>query len=182
MFSFNALTMNPPLVDCMAHANRIDKENKTIHIKNSKRKRKPYTPEQIKVMLEDYDEVPAEKWTNIPLGTHIRYYKKTGQFIRGGFVQKHWVNAKGNRSIRITSSSFGAKGALDWYLAFDKIDKLYAKKKAEDPSIVILNNRVKDIMKSINSIVAVVKKHEVRLEQLEKQNQQIIQHLKTKSI
>jgi hypothetical protein len=38
-------------------------------------------------MLDGYVNMNRNSWTNIPIGTHIRYKRKTGEIRRGGFIK-----------------------------------------------------------------------------------------------
>ena len=38
-------------------------------------------------ILDGYVNINRNSWTNIPIGTHIRYKRKTGEIRRGGFIK-----------------------------------------------------------------------------------------------
>lgn len=45
-----------------------------------------FTDEQKASMLEGYIRVPEAMWPRIKYGSHVRYIKKNGDFMPGGFV------------------------------------------------------------------------------------------------
>ena len=136
--------------------------------------KKPYPQAQIKAMLENYELIDENKWSNIPKGIHIRYIKKDGKFVKGGFVVNHWINDKGKKFIHLSNGYIQNRNYISWPMSHDNVSKVYTKIKAEDPSIENLNNRVRDIMKSINNIVSVVKRQEKKILTLEAQNKQLL--------
>lgn len=149
-----------------------------IQEKNTKdKKTSKYSQSQIDAMLEEYKEVDKDKWNTITAGTHIRYIKKDGKFVTGGFVVNHWVNEHGKKFIHLSNGFIQNKNYITWPMAHDNVIKLYAKTKKDDPSVENLNNRVRDIMKSINNIVSVVKRQEKKIEILENQNKQLLKML-----
>ena len=149
-----------------------------IKEKNTKdKKTSKYSQSQINAMLEEYKEVDKDIWSTIPAGTHIRYIKKDGKFVTGGFVVNHWVNEHGKKFIHLSNGFIQNKNYITWPMAHDNVINLYAKRKKDEPSVENLNNRVRDIMKSINNIVSVVKRQEKKIEILENQNKQLLKML-----
>lgn len=158
----------------------IKKKNKDESIRisnNTDNKKSKYSQLQINAMLEEYKTVDVDNWSNIAAGTHVRYIKKDGKFVTGGFVVNHWVNEHGKKFIHLSNGFIQNKNYITWPMAHENVMKLYAKRKKDNPNVEILNKRVRDIMKSINNIVSVVKKQEKKIEKLENQNKQLLKML-----
>ena len=133
---------------------------------NTKTAKKTYSQPQKDAMLEDYKLIPEDAWSNISKGTHIRYVKKDGTFVKGGFVVNHWVNETGQKFIHLSNGFIQNRNYISWPMSHNNVSKVYAKEKQDDPAIKILNDRVRDIMKSINNIVSVIKRQEKEIEKL----------------
>lgn len=80
-------------------------------------------------LLANYEEVPREQWTDLPIKIHIRYLRKDGTFRRGGFVKNIWasVNKAGTEVFQMSSSlSYNSK---TWRVPFSSISKVWKSKK-----------------------------------------------------
>ena len=95
---------------------------------NASKKHAKLTDAEIENLLKGYTLIQAEMWKNISIGTHIRYFKKTGVFVRGGFLISHWYNAGGLPCAHVSNNlRKDAAGYKAWPMDFAKIDKIYAK-------------------------------------------------------
>lgn len=90
-----------------------------------------YTSDKIQEMLENYNEIPKSEWLNLPIGSHIRYMKKSGDFKPGGFIR---VKKNGDKShFLLENVPFGSKSSnsnySSWVMNFDSVSKIFAKDK-----------------------------------------------------
>jgi len=90
-----------------------------------------YTTDKINDMLEHYNEVPKNDWINLPIGTHIRYMKKSGDFKPGGFIR---VKKPGDKAhFLLENVPFGSKATSptysSWIMNFDNVAKIFSKDK-----------------------------------------------------
>lgn len=51
---------------------------------------KTYTKEEKDEMLRDYLIVKKDEWYLTPLDSHLRYMKKDGTFVAGGYLKRKW--------------------------------------------------------------------------------------------
>ena len=83
-----------------------------------------------KQLLQNYEEIDVNKWSDIQPPAHIRYLRKDGAFRRGGFVKNVWAgiygNTKGKKCIQLSSSMHYK--STKWTVCFDDIDKIWRKK------------------------------------------------------
>jgi hypothetical protein len=100
-----------------------------------------YTPEQKEKMLENYEEVSEGGWNQINSGTHVRYQKTGGAFMRGGFVGSTYISNKektrGNKMMKLTTAPGGGK---DWTINLSGNEKMWKNVKfqsKETPAVVI---------------------------------------------
>lgn len=110
----------------------------TIANANPQRKGREYTIDEITEMLSSgYLTIHKALYEYIPVGSHVRYYKKCNpgcerrlMFRPGGFVKSHFVTAEGKRMMMI-ESTLGGKNGDPGYIAFpmayDDIDELFKK-------------------------------------------------------
>lgn len=128
--------------------------------------KKDYTPEQIKGLLNGYIEVPVDKWSDIPVNSHIRYFKKDGTFVRGGFVTSHWLNTEGKHFIHL-ANSFKKRipGYATWPMAHESVTKIYKKPDAKNGiEMEVVRGKTAEIIGQINKLVDVVKQQKLRLD------------------
>jgi hypothetical protein len=90
-----------------------------------------YTTDKINDMLEHYNEVPKNDWINLPIGTHIRYMKKSGDFKPGGFIRLKKAGDKAH--FLLENVPFGSKATSptysSWIMNFDNVAKIFSKDK-----------------------------------------------------
>jgi hypothetical protein len=84
-----------------------------------------YTPEKIKDLLKNYLKVPKTEWNNIPCSSHIRYIRKDGRFVPGGFV--HNVNAAREEIWMSNKPSASIPGYKKWATKMADIKSIYKK-------------------------------------------------------
>ena len=95
-----------------------------------------YTNAEISEMLSSgYLTIHRSMWEYIPVGSHIRYYKKglvdrRLMFRPGGFIRSHFTTSEG-RHMMMLESIIGGKNTDGGYIAFpmayDDIDELFKK-------------------------------------------------------
>lgn len=87
-----------------------------------------YSSEKIKELLENYNEVQHTEWETLPLGSHIRYLKKDGDFKPGGFIR-----TKRPDHFILENVPFGSKKTNDkyvhWVMNFENVSKIFSKDK-----------------------------------------------------
>jgi hypothetical protein len=139
-----------------------------------------YSNAQIKKLLEGYIEVPRDKWDDIPTRSHIRYIKKDGKFVRGGFVSNHWLNKEGDKFIHL-ANSFARKGKkpATWPMAHATVSRVF-KKTGKDSGIEmdVVRTKTTEIIGQINRLVDVVKQQRVEIDKLKEDNKRIVMMLK----
>ena len=134
-----------------------------------KYKKKEYTPDQIRGLLNGYVQVAANKWADIPITSHIRYFKKDGTFVRGGFVTSHWLNKEGKPFIHL-ANSFKKKtpNYATWPMAHESVAKIFKKIDAKSGiEMDVVRNKTAEIIGQINKLVDVVKEQKNRLDSQE---------------
>lgn len=163
---------------------------------NASKKHAKLTDAEIENLLKGYTLIQAEMWKNISIGTHIRYFKKTGVFVRGGFLISHWYNAGGLPCAHVSNNlRKDAAGYKAWPMDFAKIDKIYAKltaplsgtimsETAHTPREVIattsqpamtprseielLKKKLGDVILHVNKLTAIVNEQKQKLDAVEK--------------
>lgn len=131
--------------------------------------KKEYTQEQIKGFLSGYIEVSANKWEEIPTNSHVRYFKKDGSFVRGGFVTSHWLNKEGKKFIHLANNfNKKAKNFATWPVAHESVSRIF--KKVDNKSGIemdVVRNKTTEIIGQINKLVDVVKSQQIKINNLE---------------
>ncbi len=118
-----------------------------------------YTSEQIRELLKGYMRVDAESWSDIPTNSHIRYIKKDGSFVRGGFVTNHWLNKTGKKFIHVANGfNKNAQGYKTWPVAHENVSQIY-KKPAPNTNIEmgVVDARFTKVVDQVNKLTAAVK-------------------------
>ena len=147
----------------------MSKKENMFDIKNKNYEKKKYTDDNIKSLLIGYVEVPISEWSSINIDKHIRYFKKDGSFVRGGFVISHSPSG-----IQIANNlNRQSAGYTTWFAAnsslqriFKKIDTISstenqpANQLANQPAqneINDLKSKQIDIIKQVNKLIDLVK-------------------------
>jgi hypothetical protein len=128
--------------------------------------KKDYSHEQIRGLLSGYIEVSKELWADIPINSHIRYFKKDGTFVRGGFVTSHWLNKEGKPFIHIANSfKKRSAGYVTWPMAHESVAKIFKKPDAKSGiEMDVVRGKTTEIIGQINKLVDVVKAQKNRLD------------------
>ena len=143
------------------------KTNRTIE-KESKNK---ISEEDAKKLLQGYQVF--YKWDEIPVGTHIRYYKKDGTFVRGGFVQNHWISKDGEHVIYLANSLYRNSNYKNWPVKHSNVKTIYIKKKEDDLYKEQAGERINELQTAIKRIVSYVKKLNEEITVLKKNQAQL---------
>lgn len=132
-------------------------------------KKKEYTQDQINGLLSGYIQVSVDKWADIPVSSHIRYFKKDGTFVRGGFVTSHWLNKEGKPFIHLANSfKKNSKGYATWPMAHESVTKIFKKVDAKSGiEMDAVRGKTTEIIGQINKLVEVVKQQRNRLDSQE---------------
>lgn len=128
--------------------------------KNKEPKR--YSPDDIKKLLEGYVEVQRADWKTIPVGTHMRYYKTNGTFVRGGFVTSHWFNADKKPFIHLANNiNKRAPGYATWPVAYEATSRIFMKPGA-------VKEEENENAKNIGKLLDILKRHDRDIKILQK--------------
>jgi hypothetical protein len=148
---------------------QVKKQSRKKQTKYKKYPSKSYTNEEIKKLLVGYIEVGKNKWADIPNGSHIRYIKSDGTFVRGGFITNHWLNKEGKPFIHLANNiKKDAPGYITWPMAHDSVSRVFKKPDAKTGiEMDIVRGKTVEIISQINKLVDVVKEQKKRIDSLE---------------
>lgn len=81
--------------------------------------------------LEGYIVTPREQWQGLPIGTHIRYIRKSGEFRSGGFIREKTTNDDGESMFTLENDKVNRSSAKyrTFPIVLNEIDVIYHKKK-----------------------------------------------------
>jgi hypothetical protein len=87
-----------------------------------------YSKADMKKLLVGYVALPKTLWTALERGSHVRYIRNDGRFVRGGFVTLY--SSQNGRDMLTLANGFNAtaKGYSVWTVALDGVKTLYTKK------------------------------------------------------
>ena len=127
-------------------------------------KKKVYTKDKIKELLKGYIIVTPDKWSDIPISSHVRYIKKDGVFASGGFVTSHWLNKEGKPFIHLANSfKKNNSGYATWPVAHESVSIIY--KKVDPKSNIemdVVRIKTAEIIGQINILADIVKQQKIR--------------------
>lgn len=158
----------------------FDIKNKKIQEKKVEKvyEKKTHTPENIRALLIGYTEVQPSQWKEIPNVSHIRYVKKDGTFVRGGFV----INNDNGVMQLANNLNKQAPGYTSWFASHASLSKIYKKGAAEVEEVKVETNRQTDIIRQMNKLIDAVKQQKTRLDNQEieiKRLQQVVKKYMT---
>ena len=157
--------------------NIFDIKTKINKQENKVQEKKTINQENIKELLIGYSELPISSWRDIPNGSHVRYIKKDGTFVRGGFV----INNIDGLIQLANNLNKQASNYITWYASHKSISKLY-KKGITDRNNVKENNMEKDmqsdIIRQMNKLTDAVKLQKTRLDNQEVEIKRLQQIMK----
>jgi flagellar capping protein FliD len=150
-------------------------EKKDESVRYKKNGKKELTVEQKKSLLKGYIEVPRSKWGEIPVNSHIRYIKKDGTFVRGGFVVNHWLNKTGQPFIHLANGfKKSVPGYATWPMAHESAKHVFKKPNSKNGiEMDVVKRKNKEIISQINKIVDAVKDLKKRVEKNEQDMRRI---------
>jgi hypothetical protein len=92
-------------------------------------KAEPQVDRTSKDKLQGYSSVDKSRWKDIPIGTHVRYVRKTGEFRSGGFVKQITRNSSGDSMIILENDKInrGSSRYKTFPIILKDIDKIYQK-------------------------------------------------------
>lgn len=110
-----------------------------------------YSEAERKEKLKGYLPVPRDLWPAVQYGTHVRYVKIDGEFCVGGYVQ--WnpetirVGDEDRQCLRLMSDfSRASPRHIDWVVAYDDIETLYARGEAVEMKLLQDLRRVAEVL------------------------------------
>jgi len=135
----------------------LEQEDKNYEIKT-----KSYiaTERDKEKALKNFILVDRIEWNDIPIGSNIRYERKTGEFVRGGILSDILIRSNEKKYFSIQAGR--GKG---WEVAFDSIEKVW-KSKFSKVNNNIDNKTINDMKNDIEYIKSVLeeqKKEAIRL-------------------
>ena len=140
--------------------------------------KKTHTPESIKTLLIGYVDIPVSDWKEIPISSHVRYVKKDGTLVRGGFV----IN-NSNGIIQLGNNlNKQAAGYATWYASHTSLSKIYKKGTTDvtNTDKTETKNRQTDIIRQMNKLIDAVKQQKTRIDTQEteiKRLQQVVKKI-----
>jgi predicted nucleic acid-binding Zn-ribbon protein len=80
-------------------------------------------------ILEDYTEIPKEKWDSFKYNDFLKYLRNDGTFRKGGFFKNAWVGSYGKSKDKKCMQLASSKNfkATTWTICCDDIDKIWKK-------------------------------------------------------
>ena len=124
-----------------------------------------YTDAEINTYItKDYFKVPEGLWKNIPIGSHVRFFKKAAvcgskskgaRFRPGGFVKSHVVNDEQDH-ILILETIYRGKPTTANYITFPMalkdLDEIWKKPTRESYiEYVVLNDEIRKVNNNLIS-------------------------------
>lgn len=117
----------------------------------------PYTEKEQIAKLEGYIKVPTEFWPAVKYSAHVRYIRKDGKFVPGGFVVKNpfdtQVAGEGaeKRFLRLQNGfNAAARSYATWMAAYEDIEHLYVK---GDGAVLAVRNDLEAVAAAYNSTI-----------------------------
>lgn len=143
--------------------------------------KREYTEAQIKELLVGYIQVAADRWGDIPVGSHVRYVKRDGVFVRGGFVTSHWLSAEGKKFMHLANNlARGGAGYATWPVAHESLATVYKKVDAKSGiEMDVVREKTSEMIGQMNRLVDVVKAQKNRLDALESDQKKMYRLIKT---
>ena len=149
------------------------KDDKSLEAKAYKSK--VYTNEEIVKILQDYIEVPINKWGQLRYGQKISYYMKDdGMFKFGGYINTIVENKEETEKYFCLRSNLrkSGKNNFTWMVTFSKLAKVFV---FVSPEYEFITRRIKDndkklrneLVETIDSIGNHIKSIKKRLKVLE---------------
>lgn len=131
--------------------------------------KKNITDDEKKELLVGYSIVSVDMWDKIPYKSHIRYVKKDGSFVRGGFVKNHWVTGEGANMIQLENNlNRKAPQYKTWAFALDDVQHIYKKfDKTNAIEVNVLHKKIERQRITINTLIDAVNSLERRVKALE---------------
>lgn len=96
----------------------------------SKKETQKYKKAEITELLKDYATVPPNQWGSIEKGTHVRYVRTNGKFVRGGFVIGFSMIGEDKAMNLANGFNASANGYAFWSIRLNLVKAIYAKKTA----------------------------------------------------
>lgn len=76
-----------------------------------------------------YNETPRDQWYSLPIGTHIRYVRNTGEFRSGGFIREKTINEDGEETIVLENDKVNRSSSKyrTFPIILSELSKIYSK-------------------------------------------------------
>jgi hypothetical protein len=106
-----------------------------------------YSTTDINKLLKGYKSIPTALWDGLGYGTHVRYIRTDGRFVRGGFVSGY-IESNGRKLINIANGfNASVKGYSAWTISLNSIKTLYIKENVNVTRST--NTDLKDIISNL---------------------------------
>ena len=153
----------------------ISKKKDDKSIPNKEYKSRVYSPEEIVKILQDYIEVPINKWGLLKYGQKISYYMKEDNFFKyGGYINTIVENKEGSEKYFCLRTNLrkSSKNNWTWMVSFSKLSKVFV---FVSPEYDFITKRMKEndrklrreLVETIDNIADHIKNIKKRLRALE---------------
>ena len=134
-----------------------------------------YSNEEITSMLANgYINIMREVWDFLPVGSHVRFFKKAGtnrneRFRPGGYIKKHYETSDGKKILFMETIRNGNSNMADYFtypMAYDDLAEIW-KRYPEDcfveihliyGSLAKKNKQISDLEARMTALEAKIKK------------------------
>jgi len=124
-----------------------------------------YSAEEVVRLVEGYNRVEDPKlWPGIPRGAHVRFIKKDGKFLTGGFLHNYHKDAATGEEAFFVENGFNEKASTyaKFKLAFSNLQTVFVKNNSELVSVSDFGEIIRSIISRIESL----EKNQARLAKL----------------
>lgn len=91
-----------------------------------------YSKDEVKDLLVGYTSVQPNNWGDLEKGTHIRYIRTNGKFVRGGFVVGY-TNVGDDKAINLENGfNTASAGYTFWTIRLNLVKAIFAKDRPAD--------------------------------------------------
>jgi hypothetical protein len=125
------------------------------------------------MLSNGYVNITSELWPFLPVGSHVRFFKKgpgtiNERFRPGGFIKKQYMTAEGKRILLMETirNGTGAPGYLTYPMAMDDLEEIWKRYPEEcyveihliHNSLVHKNKLLNDLSSRVSALEARLKK------------------------
>lgn len=145
-----------------------------------RRPAREYTAEDVVELTEGYDEMrDADLWRGIPNGTHLRFRKKDGKFLVGGFLHNYYRDAATGKEAFYIENSTNRRDSnyFKFKLDFDNLDVVWKKRDHTLVSVAEFTGVMREVLEQVKKIEKRITKLEKNAAQMEGRVQRLARML-----